>query len=207
MDENLQNEGGQMDLQDTQNIDANPTDTENNPADDNVNLDNTDTDNSGNDNIANVFDIPQEYKEKDWAKNFEGKTGDELQNAIFKALDEKYANTPVVPETVEGYALNEVEFKDENGNPYYEYPPEVLEHFGNEFKDLGVIDAEKKYYQLAIEETIIVSETIKKKERWKSLLFLSLSYSCAFNASKIKPSNSSANSGLSIITCLQASRP
>lgn len=138
MDENLQNEGGQMDLQDTENIDANPTDTENNPADDNVNLDNTDTDNSGNDNIANVFDIPQEYKEKDWAKNFEGKTGDELQNAIFKALDEKYANTPVIPETVEEYELNTIEFKDEDGNPYYEYPPEVLDHFGNEFKDLGL---------------------------------------------------------------------
>lgn len=138
MDENLQNEGGQMDLQDTENIDANSTDTENNPADDNVNLDNTDTDNSGNDNIANVFDIPQEYKEKDWAKNFEGKTGDELQNAIFKALDEKYANTPVIPETVEEYELNTIEFKDEDGNPYYEYPPEVLDHFGNEFKDLGL---------------------------------------------------------------------
>ena len=136
MEENLQNEG--MDTQDTNTIDTNPTDTLDNPAGDMGGNDNANIDNSGNDTTVNTFNIPQEYQEKDWAKNFEGKTGDELQNAIFKALDEKYANTPVVPETVEGYALNEVEFKDENGNPYYEYPPEVLEHFGNEFKDLGL---------------------------------------------------------------------
>lgn len=136
MEENLQNEG--MDTQVTNTIDTNPTDTLDNPAGDNSGNDNTNIDNSGNDTTVNTFNIPQEYQEKDWAKNFEGKTGDELQNAIFKALDEKYANTPVIPETVEAYELNTIEFKDEDGNPYYEYPPEVLEHFGNEFKDLGL---------------------------------------------------------------------
>ena len=136
MEENLQNEG--MDTQDTNTIDTNPTDTLDNPAGDNSGNDNTNIDNSGNDTTVNTFNIPQEYQEKDWAKNFEGKTGDELQNAIFKALDEKYANTPVIPETVEAYELNTIEFKDEDGNPYYEYPPEVLDHFGNEFKELGL---------------------------------------------------------------------
>lgn len=102
-----------------------------NPADDNSNSDN------GAGGVSD-FAIPDEYKEKDWAKGFDGKVGDELKSEIFKTLDEKYSNAPVVPETVEDYALNELEFKNENGETTYTYPQEVLEHFGNEFKEIGL---------------------------------------------------------------------
>lgn len=135
MDENLQIDGGQIDTQDT-NLEGGATDNLDTSAGDNIDTDNTDNLDSGNDN--NVFDIPTEYKEKDWAKNFEGKTGDELRNEIFKALDEKYANEPYIPKTVEEYGLNELEFKDSEGNINYQYPPEVLELFGNKFMEAGL---------------------------------------------------------------------
>lgn len=112
-------------------------------------------DGAGGGNV--VFSIPEEYKEKEWVKNFEGKTGDELQKEIFKTLDEKYSNAPIVPETVEEYALNELEFKDENGNTTYTYPDEVLGHFGNEFKELGLTKDQaqsllKKYTDFELEQ-------------------------------------------------------
>lgn len=83
------------------------------------------------------FDIPEEYKAKDWVKNFEGQSGDELKAGIFKALDEKYSNTPFIPENSEGYAFNDI-LKDENGELLYEYPPEALGFFGDKFKELGI---------------------------------------------------------------------
>ena len=112
------------------------TDLENNAGNDNSGQQNENLFNNDN-NQQSSFDIPEEYKEKEWAKSFEGKTGDDLKNELFKTLDEKYSKTPVIPETVQDYALNEIEFKDEEGNTTYQYPPEVLEHFGHEFKDLG----------------------------------------------------------------------
>ncbi len=33
------------------------------------------------------FSIPEEYKEKGWAKFFDGKTGDELKAEVFKSYD------------------------------------------------------------------------------------------------------------------------
>lgn len=111
---------------------------DNNAGNDNSAQQNENLFGNGGDNQENSFDIPDEYKDKEWAKSFEGKTGDELKNEIFKTIDEKYSKTPVIPEDVKGYALNEVEFKDEEGNTTYEYPPDVLEHFGQEFKDLGL---------------------------------------------------------------------
>lgn len=139
MEENLQNDGGQNDIQDTNNLEAGATDNLDNTASDNVDTDIADSDNNDNGNVDNVFDIPQEYKEKDWVKQFEGKTGAELRNEIFKVLDQKYTNDPRVPETIEEYELNELEFiKNKNGETIYTYPQEVLEHFGNEFKEIGL---------------------------------------------------------------------
>lgn len=83
------------------------------------------------------FDIPEEYKTKDWAKNFEGQTGDELKEGIFKALDEKYSNVPLIPENAEGYSFNDI-LTDENGELLFEYPKEALSYFGDKFKELGI---------------------------------------------------------------------
>lgn len=162
MEENLQNDGGQNDVQDTNNLEAGATDNLDNTASDNVDTDIADSDNNDNGNVDNVFDIPQEYKEKDWVKQFEGKTGDELQNAVFKALDEKYTNTPVIPETVEDYALEELEFKDEDGNVTYEYPKEVLDVFGGKFKEAGLTKEQahgllKDYTQFELEQFEAIS--------------------------------------------------
>ncbi len=83
------------------------------------------------------FVIPEEYKEKDWTKNFTGKIGDELKADIFKTLDEKFSNTPIIPENAQAYSLNDI-LKDENGELQYEYPDEVLNFFGDKFKELGL---------------------------------------------------------------------
>ena len=162
MEENFQNDGGQIDTQDTNNLEAGSTDNLDNSASDNVDSNITDSDNIDSGNGNNGFDIPQEYKEKDWVKQFEGKTGDELQNAVFKALDEKYANEPYIPETVEDYALNELEFKDENGNVTYEYPQEVLDVFGGKFKEAGLTKEQahgllKDYTQFELEQFEAIS--------------------------------------------------
>lgn len=100
------------------------------------------TNQSGNENAefqqqSSSFDIPEEYKMKDWAKNFEGQSGDELKAGIFKALDEKYSNIPLIPENAEGYFFNDI-LMDENGELLYEYPPEALGFFGDKFKELGI---------------------------------------------------------------------
>lgn len=162
MEENFQNDGGQIDTQDTNNLEAGSTDNLDNSASDNVDSNIADSDNIDSGNGNNGFDIPQEYKEKDWVKQFEGKTGDELQNAVFKVLDEKYANEPYIPETVEDYALNELEFKDENGNVTYEYPQEVLDVFGGKFKEAGLTKEQahgllKDYTQFELEQFEAIS--------------------------------------------------
>jgi len=137
MEENFQNDGTQINTEEGGG--SNYVDKSNlgdSTGSSNVN-NNADTDNLGG-RDGSVFDIPQEYKEKDWVKNFEGKTGNELRDEVFKALNEKYTNSPIVPQTAEEYALNELEFKDEQGNITYQYPEEVLGYFGSEFKELGL---------------------------------------------------------------------
>lgn len=117
-----------------------------------------------------TFTIPDEYKDKGWARFFEGKSGDELKNEFFRSYDnsqtligkkvEDYiANTDLknlenyeqikealtkqiapqveVPQDKAGYALNDI-LKDENGNLMYEYPEEIIDYFGDEFKNLGL---------------------------------------------------------------------
>ncbi len=133
MEENLQNDGAQG----GNNFEELGADNLDKSADDNLGADNADDNNLG-DNGSNIFSIPDEYQNKDWAKNFEGKVGNELKSEIFKVLDEKYASTPLVPETIEEYALSELEFKNETGEKYYEYPQEVLEVFGERFKNRGL---------------------------------------------------------------------
>lgn len=93
--------------------------------------------NEGNLQQGSDFAIPEEYQGKEWAKGFEGKSGDDLKTEIFKALDDKYSNVPDVPETSEGYAFNDI-LKDENGELQYEYPDEALDFFGDKFKELGL---------------------------------------------------------------------
>lgn len=83
------------------------------------------------------FEIPEEYQQKDWVKNFEGQSGDDLKANIFKTLDEKYSNLPVIPENADGYSFNDI-LKDENGELQYEYPDEALSFFGDKFKELGI---------------------------------------------------------------------
>lgn len=102
------------------------------------------------------FAIPEEYSQKEWVKDFEGQTGDDLKANVFKALDEKYTNAPVIPQSAEDYALNEI-LKDESGNMQFEYPDEVLELFGGEFKELGLTKEQgqgilKKYTDFEIAE-------------------------------------------------------
>ncbi len=104
----------------------------------------------------NSFSIPEDYSQKDWAKNFEGQTGDELKAAIFKTLDEKYTSAPVIPQTPEEYSFNDI-LMDENGNLQYEYPQEALDYFGNEFKELGLTKEQgqgilQKYTDFEIEQ-------------------------------------------------------
>lgn len=84
-----------------------------------------------------TFEIPEEYLQKDWVKNFEGQSGDDLKAGIFKALDEKYSNLPEIPENADGYSFNDI-LKDEQGNLQYEYPDEALGFFGDKFKELGI---------------------------------------------------------------------
>ena len=60
-----------------------------------------------------TFEIPEEYLQKDWVKNFEGQSGDDLKAGIFKALDEKYSNLPEIPENADGYSFNDI-LKDED---------------------------------------------------------------------------------------------
>lgn len=102
------------------------------------------------------FAIPKEYQDREWAKGFEGKSGDDLKSDIFKALDEKYSNVPEVPETSEGYAFNDI-LKDENGELQYEYPDEALNFFGDKFKELGLTKEQgqgilKQYTDFEIEQ-------------------------------------------------------
>ena len=105
---------------------------------------------------VNSFSIPEEYSGKDWVKNFDGQTGDDLKANVFKALDEKYASTPVIPQSAEEYAFNDV-FKDENGEVQFTYPDEALNFFGNEFKELGITKEQgqgilKKYTDFELKE-------------------------------------------------------
>ena len=44
-------------------------------------------DGGGGNSGTSDFTIPEEYAEKGWAKNFEGKTGDDLRSEIFKSYD------------------------------------------------------------------------------------------------------------------------
>ncbi|MCD8378063.1 MAG: hypothetical protein LUB59_04665 [Candidatus Gastranaerophilales bacterium] len=133
--------------------------------------DNQNDTNSGGDNNANAeFSIPQEYENKGWTKFFDGKTGEELKNEVFKSYDnsqtligkkvedyltetdlksldnyeqireqlvKQIAPDTKVPENAGDYAFNDI-LKDENGNLQYEYPQEVFDVFGNEFKKLGI---------------------------------------------------------------------
>lgn len=104
----------------------------------------------------NSFAIPEEYAQKEWAKNFDGQTGDDLKANVFKALDEKYSNAPVIPQSAEEYAFNDI-LKDESGNLQYEYPDEALDFFGNEFKELGLTKEQgqgilKKYTDFEVAE-------------------------------------------------------
>ncbi len=80
------------------------------------------------------FAIPKEYQDKEWAKGFEGKSGDDLKTEIFKVLDEKYSSSPEVPETAEGYAFNDI-LKDENGELQDEYHDELFDSVGATFKE------------------------------------------------------------------------
>lgn len=116
------------------------------------------------------FSIPDEYKDKGWARFFDGKTGDDLKHEFFRSYDnsqtligkkvEDYIkNTDLtslenfgeikealskqiapeynVPENKEDYALNDI-LKGEDGNLEYEYPDEVIDYFGEQFKGLGL---------------------------------------------------------------------
>lgn len=42
---------------------------------------------NGQDNQGSDFSIPEEYKDKGWAKFFDGKTGDELKSEFFRSYD------------------------------------------------------------------------------------------------------------------------
>lgn len=44
-------------------------------------------DNSSSSTASSDFSIPDEYKEKGWTRFFEGKSGDELKNEVFKSYD------------------------------------------------------------------------------------------------------------------------
>jgi len=114
-----------------------------------------DVENTSN-NSSSEFTIPEEYLQKDWAKNFDGQTGDDLKSNIFKALDEKYSQQPQIPQTTEEYAFNDI-LKDENGNLKFEYPDDVLNYFGDEFKSLGLTKEQgqgilKKYTDFEMKE-------------------------------------------------------
>lgn len=131
---------------------------DNNPVDNETAIDqNTDnTEVLSDDTNVSTFEIPEEYKEKDWAKDFDGKTGDDLKAGIFKALDDKYSNSPIIPEDANGYELNEI-LKDEEGNLQYEYSDDILSLFGDKFKGLGLTKEQgqgilKEYTDFEIKE-------------------------------------------------------
>ena len=94
------------------------------------------TDNGAGQATSN-FEIPAEYAQSDWAKNFEGKTGDDLKAEVFKTLDSQYSNAPVIPQDAKGYEFNEI-LKDANGDIPYTYSDEALNIFGGTMKDLGL---------------------------------------------------------------------
>ena len=86
---------------------------------------------------VSTFEIPSEYATKEWAKNFDGKTGDDLKSEIFKTLDTQYTNVPVIPSDANGYEFNEI-LKDVNGDVPYSYSDEALNVFGGAMKTLGL---------------------------------------------------------------------
>ncbi|MEI8127987.1 MAG: hypothetical protein WCG95_00085 [bacterium] len=56
---------------------------------------------------------------------------------IKKALLPQIAPEMQVPEKAEDYSLNDI-LKDADGNQAFEYPSEVIDHFSNNFKELGI---------------------------------------------------------------------
>ncbi len=102
------------------------------------------------------FEIPEEYLEKDWVKNFEGQKGEELKAGIFKALDEKYSNTPHIPESGNDYELASL-LLNEQGEKSLFIEDEALNFFGDKFKELGFSKEQaqnlfKSYLNYGIEE-------------------------------------------------------
>lgn len=102
------------------------------------------------------FTIPDEYKTKDWIKNFEGQTGDELKSGIFKALDEKFSNVPDIPQNPQDYEL-EALLLDDKGEKTLSIEDDALNFFGDKFKELGLSKAQaqdlfKSYVKYGIEE-------------------------------------------------------
>ena len=132
------------------------------------NNDNQDMNNNEQDNSnSSSFSIPDEYKDKGWAKTFADKTGDELKGEFFKSYDNaqnliskrvedylkdtdltklsnyediKKALAPQlnsVPEKIEDYNLNEL-LENDKGEIEFSYSDDVLNGFSNEFKNLGL---------------------------------------------------------------------
>lgn len=85
----------------------------------------------------NGFSIPDEYAQKEWVKNFEGQTGDDLKANIFKTLDEKYSSAPVIPQSNEEYELNSVLETNELAQSLC-LEEDALNAFGTTFRDIGI---------------------------------------------------------------------
>lgn len=68
---------------------------------------------------GNNFSIPDEYKDKGWAKFFDGKTGDELKNEVFKSYDNSQT---LVGKKVEDY----ISTTDLKSLPNYEQIKDIL---------------------------------------------------------------------------------
>ena len=83
------------------------------------------------------FSIPDEYAQKEWVKNFEGQSGDDLKANIFKTLDEKYSSAPVIPQSTEEYELNSVLETNELAQSLC-LEDDALNAFGSTFKEFGI---------------------------------------------------------------------
>ena len=122
----------------------------------------------GENNQNSEFEIPEEYREKGWTKFFDGKRGDELKAEFFKSYDnsqtligrkvEDYIknvdleklnnfeniknliyekNEEKIPENTEEYALNDI-LRNEDGTLEFEYKKEIIDYFGDKFRELGL---------------------------------------------------------------------
>lgn len=97
-------------------------------------------------NSENNFTIPDKYKNQDWAKNITSVEelwdykAESSQETDFKNLspeDIKKYFSKFAPDSIDDYKIFDA-LKNDNGEQSYEINEDVVNYFGNHFKELGI---------------------------------------------------------------------